>query len=405
MVGLGSEHRPRRTVGALAGALLCLSGGVPEAAAQEAGRCPPDASWEDVTLGGRVVDEASGVALPSALVTAEWEEEAGEATAARARADGDGVYRLCGLPLGVRLTLRASFGDRGTEPVMARLESPPVAYDFQVPPPPEAAGATVRVAARGGPGRILGRARDSESLRPIEGAVIDLRRADAWEEEGVTGEGAGPGEGGSIQATTDSQGRFLIRDVPGGTYGLELRHVAYGTVREPIRVPAHRTLEVDLRVPPVAIELEPIVVTAVRDRRLEIKGFYERREWGEKLGLGHYFGREDIERRNPHLLSHLVADVPGVRLRCGLRARSCEIWSVRAPRHYCSRMNVYLDGMRVLRGGYNEARLGDMGVDQLVNPAEVAAVEVYTSTVEIPAEFSGSTGQCGAVVIWTRSGR
>lgn len=44
-------------------------------------------------------------------------------------------------------------------------------------------------------------------------------------------------------------------------------------------------------------------------------------------------------------------------------------------------------------------------LDELVNPTEVATVEVYPSASEMPAEFGGSTGQCGSIVIWTRRGR
>lgn len=386
-----------------AGLALILSLGclVTGARAQEPGLCT-SASSADLTLIGRVVDDASGVALPGATVAARWIGAAGTDLEATTRAEPDGFYRFCRVPLGVPITLQASFRTRATEPVTARLESPPVAYDFRVPAGDEA-GVAVRETPRAGPARVVGSARDAESSRPIEDAVITLRPI-----RSPGSEGQQPGveeEPKPLQALTDAQGRFVMTDVaPGTHYALELRHVAYGAVREPIWVPANRTLEVDLRVPPTAIEMEPIVVKAIRDRRLEIKGFYQRRDWGERLGLGHYFHREDIERRQPALITHMVDDVPGVRLECRFshRARTCDPTSTRNPLS-CWRMNVYVDGILVL-DGMQRPSSAEMHLDEFVNPAEVGGIEVYPSSSSIAAEFGGSTGQCGAVVIWTRGG-
>ena len=76
--------------------------------------------------------------------------------------------------------------------------------------------------------------------------------------------------------------------------------------------------------------MAPIVATAARSRRLEIKGFYERKYWGELVGGGTFFTTADIERRNPIRISHLVADAPGVRLECGLLGARCRIINRRA---------------------------------------------------------------------------
>lgn len=42
------------------------------------------------------------------------------------------------------------------------------------------------------------------------------------------------------------------------------------------------------------------------------------------------------------------------------------------------------------------------GMDNLVSPSEVAAIEVYRRASEMPAEYIGSDAQCGVVSIWTR---
>ena len=41
-------------------------------------------------------------------------------------------------------------------------------------------------------------------------------------------------------------------------------------------------------------------------------------------------------------------------------------------------------------------------LDEYVLPTEVGGAEVYPGVASLPAEFSGSDAQCGAVVIWTK---
>jgi hypothetical protein len=61
-------------------------------------------------------------------------------------------------------------------------------------------------------------------------------------------------------------------------------------------------------------------------------------------------------------------------------------------------MSVYVDGSLALGAG----RRDPVSIDELVRPGEIAAVEVYPSAASVPAEYTGTTGRCGAVVIWTR---
>lgn len=242
---------------------------------------------------------------------------------------------------------------------------------------------------RAGSSRLVGTVVEDETGAPVEGVAITL-----------------PGAG--RQALTNAEGRFAFLDLPPATYRLRAHHLAYGSFTSEVEVPFRSTVEVEIRLAIDPVELEPIrvTVTEVRDRRLELKGFYERREWGEKLGIGHFFDREDIERRNPVLMTHMVEDVPSVRLDCSrsYRARTCDPVSRRTSPLYCITMNVYVDGVLVLRGGRDVRTRRDSTthLDEMVNPSDVGAMEVYTSASELPAEYGGSSGQCGAVVIWTR---
>jgi len=58
----------------------------------------------------------------------------------------------------------------------------------------------------------------------------------------------------------------------------------------------------------------------------------------------------------------------------------------------CQSTDVNVFGSKVA------GRLGS----QLIAPQEIAAIEVYPNAASLPAEFRGSTGGCGAIVIWSK---
>jgi hypothetical protein len=216
--------------------------------------------------------------------------------------------------------------------------------------------------------------------RPVPAASVAVAGTDAWTE-------------------TDRSGYFLLEGVTPGDHVIEVRHVGYGAVADSVSLPADRTVEVRVALSADPVELEPLVVTALRDRRLEARGFYDRRRWGERTGRGRFLTAEEIGRRGPLRISHLLAVVPGIPLACR-GSRGCAIRAARAPT--CSHLTVYVDGVRMI-GGDAGASAGRRGtVDELVGAADVAAVEVYPGPASVPGEFSGPTGQCGAVAIWTK---
>jgi hypothetical protein len=54
---------------------------------------------------------------------------------------------------------------------------------------------------------------------------------------------------------------------------------------------------------------------------------------------------------------------------------------------------VFLDGIPVMSDG---------DLDALVLLRDVEAVEVYRGSAELPLQYGGSNGACGAIVIWTK---
>jgi hypothetical protein len=105
---------------------------------------------------------------------------------------------------------------------------------------------------------------------------------------------------------TDTVGRFAIEWLPLGTYDLHVEALAFLEFTRPVTFSEAGTADVRVEMVPDALELEPIVVTATRPAWLADVGFYERRA----RGLGYSLAREEIEARNPYLVSSTAFPVP-----------------------------------------------------------------------------------------------
>ncbi len=383
-----SSRAPARRAGPVAWVAILGALAAGPAVAQDEVTCPPS---EDETrsggLAGFVRDGSSGLILPGAQVLAAWAFPSGERGSTAAQTDGAGVYRLCFLPTGIPVYLQASFAGYATEAVQATLEAgPPAGWDFAITltGPPTSASLEEML-----PGRVVGRIRDRSTGRPVEAVDVAL-------------------EGSGQRRLTDGYGRFAFRDLTPGVYTVRAKHLAYEDLGQVVEVPANRTVAVDIELSADPIELEPIVITAVRDRRLETKGFYERREIGENVGLGFFFDQEQIRQFNPQRITHVLSRIPGIRVECSGRGlRTCFVRMLggqpslsRRAAGGCVNTNVYIDGVRVIRDNQSQPE----SIDNFVLPSEVAGLEVYRDAGELPAEFGGSVGRCGAIVIWTGSG-
>ena len=364
---IGRSVRPAAVL-TLLGA-MSLSGQDVRASPQE---CPAEPRGGGAIY-GVVRDANTGTVLPDAFVSVR--RDPAVEPFALVLTDDRGAYRICRLPAETRVSLQAHLaGHSGITVTLTPTEG-------------ETVEQTLRLALDGGtdppeesdvPGRLLGRLVDRSTGDPVDAASLSLVST-AW------------------QALSDERGSFLMEEVAPGPHVVRIRHLAYGTVRWPVLVVPGRTVELRIELSPVPIALEPIVVTTVRDRRLEMKGFYDRLEWSRRTGLGHFFTREEIERRNPLRLSHLLTDVPGLRVDCTAGLRGCRIVMARSA-HRCAGATVYLDGFRL-------RIFGSESIDDFVVPADVAGIEVYGGMSDLAGEFADPNAiRCGAVAIWTRSG-
>ena len=384
--------RPRIPSGLLATTVLLAA-----AARGEAQAPPPVAPRTVVTcsetadpsltgLAGVVRDTLQGLVIPGALVSAIWADESGARRTLSVDADQNGVYVLCGLPSMTRLSVTAQFPSFRTDPVGITIEpGPPAGWDILVA---VEEGELSRLLTL--PGRILGRVIDQRTGRPVRGAAISL--IDTLLNEGR-------------ERVTDGGGRFAFADLKPGMYRVSVAHMGFGSADELLHLPSDRTVQLDFELSVDPIRQAPIVVTVVRDKRLELQGFYDRREHGEAIGAGVYLTREDILDAGAIRVTHYLGRIPGVRIECGGGgSNNCTVRMTRGvpslssrAEYGCMNANVYVDGVRVIRdGGASSA-----SIDNFVSTAEIAGIEVYRGPSELPAEFGGAVGRCGAIVIWT----
>jgi hypothetical protein len=180
---------------------------------------------------------------------------------------------------------------------------------------------------------------------------------------------------------------------------VEIERLGFEPITEVVSIVADRTVDLNVQMSVDPIALEPLVVTALRDRRLEIRGFYDRRMWSERTGLGEFMGAGDIERRSPAAVTNVLREMSGIDVVCS-GSRECVVQSSRTSG--CSTINIYIHGTLTL-GETRSAGAGErLSIDDLVRPSEIAGLEVYSGSGSVPAEFSGMTGRCGAVAIWTK---
>ena len=307
-----------------------------------------------------VLNESESIPVPGATVVLHWSGTDREWEPVRETVGLDSLV-LCAPGDATRATLWAELGDVSSRQRSVELE-PGMSREVEVQLLMDSSAT----------GRLIGLVRDARTDRPVAAVAVSL--------------------GGRKVAETSRNGQFVLSGVPVGVHELSARHLGYAPLVHPVVVSKGMTTDLELGLVPDPLEMEPLVAMATRSRRLEIKGFYERKYWGELIGGSTFYTAEDIERRRPLRISHMIAEEPSMRLDCS--GRRCRLVSTRASRGFQGRpcaVSVYLDGISVGRD-----------LDEFVKPIEIAGVEIYRGASSLAAEFGGSTGRCGAVAVWTK---
>jgi TonB-dependent Receptor Plug Domain len=150
---------------------------------------------------------------------------------------------------------------------------------------------------------------------------------------------------------------------------------------------------------------------------------YEERK---AAGFGHFIDRERLAKdENRKLGDILSSNVPGLTVFRGNSSKSwaasgrnkgsakcamCRVtrgemldpFDIAAGAPLACYLDVYLDGAQVYNSSARGSPLFNLAS---LEPREIEAVEVYTGAGQIPAQYNKTSGGCGVMLIWTRTGR
>ncbi|MFQ5679854.1 MAG: carboxypeptidase regulatory-like domain-containing protein [Gemmatimonadota bacterium] len=236
--------------------------------------------------------------------------------------------------------------------------------------------ATAAVYAQEGSAVLRGTVTSADTGEPLAGAVVTL-------------------VGSGHQALTSESGRFSLSGLPAGASEVQVTYLGHIGQAFGVNLVAGSVLQVDLSLEIQPVEVHELRVEVEGSRRIlgKLAGFYERREKRQ----GYFLTSEDLERLPSFRMGEVLRRLPSVeapycRGGQGLVRMDCQTLTIRG----CNIDYIHLDGAPIpvesLSQGINE-----------FNPREIAAVEVYTTT-NVPAQFGGINGFCGALVLWTKSG-
>jgi hypothetical protein len=269
------------------------------------------------------------------------------------KANRDGVFGICGLPAGQFVRMGAGSNGR----LSALIDLPPT--DQRLRRRDLMIGADRDDAERG---LVFGTLREVSTGAPLVNARIVIDD--------------------SVEARTDDEGRFILRNVPTGTRQLEVLSIGMVPVVSTVDVFPSDSTPVALMVRRVTA-LDAVKVTASPRARAIIDGLEERR----KLGGGYLLEAGEIYAHSD--LATVFQEFPSARVE---RKRGEITVSVPQTGGRMCTPDVWVDGARSAQYVLSSLRM-----------SQVVAVEMYPRAGDVPVQFQNSTPThgCGVILLWT----
>lgn len=268
----------------------------------------------------------------------------------------------------------------------------------------------VPASAQRATGTLVGEVLSAENGEPLEGVMVNVVGVD------------------TLSVLTNEIGGFRIARLPVGTHRIEFRHLGSASGAIEVEVGPGRVESVTARLSTDPVEVPGLSVEVERrSRRGKMATFHERR----KLGLGHFWDREELRPYDGMALRTVWWETPGLAAaRCRrdaaggfsskidpnseerMREMGIDPSQFEVPGHGEAR---YIPGcwlpqvtrghrrcvpLVVLDGAYIQDPENLLGQ---LDPRHLEGIEVFRGPSEVPGIYRMKTN-CGVVVLWTRSG-
>jgi TonB-linked SusC/RagA family outer membrane protein len=228
-------------------------------------------------------------------------------------------------------------------------------------------------------GRITGQVTSSQNARPLDGAQISI-------------------EGTALGGLADQQGRYLILNVPAGTYTLRVTMLGFGTERREVTVGGGETVTASFEMSETALTLDEIIVTGTA---AEVRA----REIGNSLDGVTSREIENIPLRNSEDI--LAGRAPGVTIMtnsgqpgAGGTVKIRGINSISQTKEPL----IYVDGIRI----FNEPTRSGWGARTSTTPLQdISAKDIERIEVVKGAAATtlyGTEASAGVIQIFTKRG-
>lgn len=228
---------------------------------------------------------------------------------------------------------------------------------------------------------LCGARANGQALGNITGTVTDSAGAPLMGAEVTV-------DGSQVRTSTDDQGVFHLGGVPYGARTLSARRLGFAPAQMRVEVAQGSDAMVSVRLVPLAMTLQPVLVRPSRMSYTgRLAGYYERLE---KRSNGYFITRDQIDHESPRLLGQLLQHVPGVTAVKGrggitgirLRGRTC--WPL-----------IWIDGTPMPSG--------EVDLDSF-SPTSIHGIELYLGSTTAPARYiyTRDVSSCGTILIWSR---
>jgi hypothetical protein len=202
-------------------------------------------------------------------------------------------------------------------------------------------------------------------------------------------------DGSTLVAVTNARGEFRLSNIPVGRQRILVRRLGFGPLDTTLMFTANQRVEREIFLTPVVL-LDSVVTNA----SAVLPSFEEHR----RIGLGTFYTRADLAKREGQTVSSLMAEMPGVGV---LRGRGSRAWlasgrgtqsltgsgsatldasDVASGAHSACYARVYLDNQLVY-GGRSGEPLFDLST---ISSAQIEAIEYYKGPSQTPLRYSTS---------------